>query len=692
MSVSKQFASSRNVLEEQAAEDVLQGIVAEAPWLIEPTWTPITANQSLKLFARKFGEYYRSRHNEDVTFVIDHPTKQPDFTLVNVSRKLHIVEIKATGHRFNKRDWDRLHRYLEAFEAFLAENVQLASEFPDGWVVDLVCDSVGISDRDKRRAYEYWQAESRIEQITWTDFLARAVKANEAFLDAQDLVRKGRHSPEREDRVLMRAVSLFSNCGAGDVGYAAAGFRFGVISEVVDRRLEVAALNHPGAKPISGDLRTTWPLVVDAFREAHGSALPVLLSGCPPCQGMSTARGHRGREDDPDASSRDTRNLLVLPIAAVAKELQPMFIVVENVPAFLRRMVWDPDTGAPLSAAAVLSSRLQSDYRVYAAVVDLCEYGVPQTRVRAFLTLVRRDTEALEVLNRTERAPFPAPTHGGPDLPDFLTIDALSQLGLPPLDAGSADTASSKDHAMHRVPVWLDRRYDVVAAIPPGSGASAWETDSCQQCGTSGIGSREAVCPSCESPVLRPTVRDADGSWRLVRGFRNSSYRRMTPGRPAATITTASGHIGSDRTLHPSENRVLSPAECAWLQTFPETFRWGDSIDKWGHTGVRGMIGEAVPPRFTMLHGKILRGLAEGGEVPEAMSSARRAVSKGTSKTRSLRVGGFLGTHALSTDGRSYRAQQAQRDHVPGPKPGYQARTHPASHRPPTWFSLSASP
>ena len=140
----------------------------------------------------------------------------------------------------------------------------------------------------------------------------------------------------------MKAVSLFSNCGAGDVGFAAAGFQFRVVSELVEKRLEVARLNHPDAVAVSGDLRETWPLVVDSYREAHGSETPVLLSGCPPCQGMSSARGDRGKEDDPDAGSRDGRNLLVLPIAEVARELQPTFVVVENVPAFLRRKVWDP--------------------------------------------------------------------------------------------------------------------------------------------------------------------------------------------------------------------------------------------------------------------------------------------------------------------------------------------------------------
>jgi len=82
----------------------------------------------------------------------------------------------------------------------------------------------------------------------------------------------------------VKAVSLFSNCGAGDVGYATAGFRFYVISEIIQRRLDVASLNHPDAISIGGDLRQSWPEVVDAFRASHGLQAPVLLCGCPPAR------------------------------------------------------------------------------------------------------------------------------------------------------------------------------------------------------------------------------------------------------------------------------------------------------------------------------------------------------------------------------------------------------------------------
>ena len=431
----------------------------------------------------------------------------------------------------------------------------------------------------------------------------------------------------------MNAVSMFSNCGAGDIGYAAAGFRFRVMSELVEKRLAVAILNHPEAVPVAGDLRRTWPNVVDSFREACGSPSPWLLSGCPPCQGMSSARGERGKEDDPSASARDDRNLLALPIAHATNELRPTFVVVENVPAFLRRKVWDPAGGDPVSAARILCSRLEHDYRVYAALLDLCEFGVPQSRKRAFLVFVRRGSAALDRLEETGRAPFPAPTHGTTDLPGAIALGAALQASrLPSLDSASPETARSKGNAMHRVPVWDDRRYDMVAAIEPGGGGSAWDTDHCDHCGRSGIDSNEPVCPDCEAPMLRPVTKSRSGSWRLVKGFRNSSYRRMDPGLPAATITTASGHIGSDRTIHPWENRVLSPAECAFLQSFPSDFRWGGAIDSWGHTPVREMIGEAVPPRFTELHGRVLAALVAGRSCPATLmhddARCRSALSK----------------------------------------------------------------
>ena len=437
----------------------------------------------------------------------------------------------------------------------------------------------------------------------------------------------------------LESVSLFSNCGAGDVGFARAGFRFKVLAEIDGRRLDVALRNHPDASGVVGDLRETWPEVVATYRQSCGSMQPTLLSACPPCQGMSSARGGLGHEYDADAGSRDARNLLVEVIADVAKEVEPRIVVVENVPAFLSRLVIDPHTGEPISAAALLIRLLKDDYRAFPFLTDLADYEVPQRRVRSFLTFIRHDETSCRLLERAALVPYPcASAHPGPSKPTTLG-EALTKLGAKALDARIPDDARDDSNPMHAVPVWGDsRQYRMVAAIPPGTGGRAWQNSQCEQCGDVDVGPDDAVCPVCTAPLLRPVVQEKDGSYRLVKGFRTSSYSRMSPDDPAATITTASGRVGSDLTIHPFENRLLSPLECAYLQTFPADFDWGAALTRWGPTFVRTIIGEAVPPRFTALHGRALRRLLDGDveglaqQNDERVQRARRRLSRPRSR------------------------------------------------------------
>src|SRR5262249_13071428 len=160
-----------------------------------------------------------------------------------------------------------------------------------------------------------------------------------------------------------------------------------------------------------------------------------------------------------------------------------------------------------------------------------------------------------------EIAPYPAAVAGVTTL-----SEALNSFGLPPLDASSKRTATS-ELPMHVVPVWPAGTYSMISAIPAHSGLSAWQNSECLHCGALCVDPRQAIC-DCGPTLPRPVIRGEDGAFRLITGF-HSSYRRMDPNIPAATVTTASGRVGSDRTIHPWENRVLSPLECAMLQTFP---------------------------------------------------------------------------------------------------------------------------
>lgn len=127
-------------------EGDLQKLIQRAPWLIRPDWSVITQNQALKTFRDRFAKFWHDRTGQDIEVAIMFESKQPDFTLVHIGQKLHIVEMKKPKHAFANKDYERLQNYLEAFEQFFADNRDLVSAFPDGWMVDLVADSVNITD------------------------------------------------------------------------------------------------------------------------------------------------------------------------------------------------------------------------------------------------------------------------------------------------------------------------------------------------------------------------------------------------------------------------------------------------------------------------------------------------------------------------------------------------------------------
>lgn len=164
----------------------LQKLIAEAPWLIRPDWSVITQNQSLKTFRDQFTQYWKKKYDEDIEIAISHEKKRPDFTLIHHGRMLHVVEIKVPGHAFDSNDYERLQNYVTAFKEFFANNPGLASAFADGWRLELIADDVKLTDQTQRYAFESFERDKVVVRQPWNDFLAAAVTAHEAFLDAFD--------------------------------------------------------------------------------------------------------------------------------------------------------------------------------------------------------------------------------------------------------------------------------------------------------------------------------------------------------------------------------------------------------------------------------------------------------------------------------------------------------------------------
>jgi hypothetical protein len=178
------------VFDSKRDEAALQKIITQAPWLIQPDWTVLTANQTLKTFKSSFEAFLKRVHGIDVDLAIEYETKKPDFVLTALGGMLHFVEIKASGHALDDADFQRLYNYVEFLQEFFTSNTDMAKEFPRGWRIDLVVDSVNLKQPINKRAYGESVDAGQILQLSWDDFRLRAIKTNEAFLEARDAAAK----------------------------------------------------------------------------------------------------------------------------------------------------------------------------------------------------------------------------------------------------------------------------------------------------------------------------------------------------------------------------------------------------------------------------------------------------------------------------------------------------------------------
>ena len=112
--------------------------------------------------------------------------KRPDFVLSSIENTLHIVEIKKSGYMLGDADIDRLSNYVDAFERFFEDHVEIRNSFPRGWKITLIVDGIKSASSSQRRALQSFMDAGEVEHITWLDFLLRAKKVHEQFLEIQE--------------------------------------------------------------------------------------------------------------------------------------------------------------------------------------------------------------------------------------------------------------------------------------------------------------------------------------------------------------------------------------------------------------------------------------------------------------------------------------------------------------------------
>lgn len=350
----------------------------------------------------------------------------------------------------------------------------------------------------------------------------------------------------------MKALSLFSNVGFGEVYLNQLGIDIVVANEWETRRCNLYKEFHPNTNVICGDITKddVKAQIYDACPDAIFEEGIDLIIATPPCQGMSVANAKR--------HPKDNRNKLIVHVMEVFNSLLPSYMLIENVPAMAETYI-NVD-GEVINMIDYIKSELPDDYDIKYKVLNAQDYNTPQSRKR-FIGLISKGGkwEHPKVKNK------------------LITVkDAIGHLP-------SLESAESSKFPWHYAKKHNDLHIKWMKHTPTGKSAF-------------------------QNLVWKPMK---DG--RLINGFA-TTYKRMDWDKPAPTVTMCNGAISSQNNVHPgnlkkdgtySDARVLSVMELGILCGLPEDF-FDKLKGKYQEGLIRKVLGECFPPTMCL---EIMKGL-----------------------------------------------------------------------------------
>ncbi len=162
------------------------------------------------------------------------------------------------------------------------------------------------------------------------------------------------------------AIDLFSGCGGMTQGLINAGFQVIAAVEIDKYASQAYRANNDkhGVVLFEQDIRM---LKAEKILDLLNGEPLHLLAGCPPCQGFSSLRRKNKKR-----SYKDNRNSLILEYLRLVEELQPVTIMLENVPGIENYTLFKK----------VFARLKKLGYNPIYSVVNVASYGVPQRRKR----------------------------------------------------------------------------------------------------------------------------------------------------------------------------------------------------------------------------------------------------------------------------------------------------------------------
>lgn len=349
---------------------------------------------------------------------------------------------------------------------------------------------------------------------------------------------------------MLNGVSLFSSAGIGEAFFKDVGIRIVVANELLKERAELYSKLYSDTEMVTGDIldRKIFKKILDTA----GDTIDFLIA-TPPCQGMSIAGKNRNQK----TMLHDQRNHLVFKIIDFITIKKPKYILIENVPGFLKLKL--PFKKKLLTLGEILSRLYGREYEIEARVMDASEYGVPQKRNRAIIKMYKKGLQWVWPTKEKSKTVKEAIGH------------------LPSLEASQQSELSwhfARKHSGNHI-LWMKNT---------PTGKSAFEN-------------------------IKYYPQKSNGE--KIKSYM-TTYRRIKWNEPAPTITMRNDAVSSQLNVHPgrklkdgtySDARVLTPLELMILTSLPEN--WNIPQDT-PELLIRKCLGESVPP---LLLKKVISGI-----------------------------------------------------------------------------------
>lgn len=362
-----------------------------------------------------------------------------------------------------------------------------------------------------------------------------------------------------------KIIDLFAGAGGLTTGFHLAGFESLCAIDSNQKALATYRHNYPNTKVIHQDIHKVNPSELRLWLGLQREELKALIGG-PPCQGFSRniPAGYR--------SLNDRRNQLYRTFLEFVQEFRPLYVIIENVPEILK--AYDSLVKNEITEQLELLG-----YKVASASLNAANYGVPQTRSRAFF---------LASLDRSLR--FPEPTYSGDIKSDYRAKKLSSHLTL--LESNISPIVTVRDAIGDLPPLNAGQKYgDEGYPFAPQSTYQAILRN-----GSTKIVNHVARALSsvqmARVRLLKEGQDARDLPYELApKKHYSGAYGRLYWDKPARTITRWLFHPGSGRFFHPTQDRTITIREAARLHSYPDNFHFLGT-----YTDMASQIGESVPP------------------------------------------------------------------------------------------------